>query len=249
MTTAITDSPTTPTTSRFTTTQHVLTLNIAHPLVSRAIRDPQTMHRLVMSGFYGWVEPTQPDPRAQMQILSTWNLDLKSNHLLLIVQARVPADWSGLPRTAHAEPPATITVDTRINTGDTLRFRTVINPTRPKDVETAGGTRTTRICDTRPDNVRAWLTQRLQPADTPTLNGTRLRRIGADTDPAHLNIRTLPTLTFTDRHQGMRLGRAEITGTLTVTNPHNLTTTLTEGLGKARAYSCGLILIRHTTTE
>ncbi|MEU8696274.1 type I-E CRISPR-associated protein Cas6/Cse3/CasE [Streptomyces sp. NPDC048680] len=42
----------------------------------------------------------------------------------------------------------------------------------------------------------------------------------------------------------MRIARAEIKGTLTVTGPRTFVTALTQGAGHARAYSCGLILVR-----
>ncbi|MGW7422826.1 type I-E CRISPR-associated protein Cas6/Cse3/CasE [Streptomyces sp. NPDC054813] len=45
-------------------------------------------------------------------------------------------------------------------------------------------------------------------------------------------------------HKGLRIARAEIKGTLTVTDPKAFVTALTHGIGHARAYSCGLILVR-----
>ncbi|WP_412076007.1 type I-E CRISPR-associated protein Cas6/Cse3/CasE [Streptomyces xanthophaeus] len=45
-------------------------------------------------------------------------------------------------------------------------------------------------------------------------------------------------------HKGLRIARAEIRGSLTVTDPEALVTALSNGLGHARAYSCGLVLTR-----
>ncbi|MFD7719250.1 type I-E CRISPR-associated protein Cas6/Cse3/CasE [Streptomyces sp. NPDC059814] len=39
---------------------------------------------------------------------------------------------------------------------------------------------------------------------------------------------------------GSCLARAEIKGTLTLTDPRTFVTALTQGVGHARAYSCGL---------
>ncbi|MFF8769888.1 type I-E CRISPR-associated protein Cas6/Cse3/CasE [Kitasatospora sp. NPDC015120] len=42
----------------------------------------------------------------------------------------------------------------------------------------------------------------------------------------------------------MRIVRAEVRGSLTVTDPEVLVRTLSQGLGHGRAYSCGLVLTR-----
>ncbi|NEE13836.1 type I-E CRISPR-associated protein Cas6/Cse3/CasE, partial [Streptomyces sp. SID7499] len=45
-------------------------------------------------------------------------------------------------------------------------------------------------------------------------------------------------------HKGLRIARAELKGTLTVTDPSAFVTALSRGIGHARAYSCGLLLVR-----
>ncbi|RSO06918.1 hypothetical protein DMH18_26035 [Streptomyces sp. WAC 06783] len=40
----------------------------------------------------------------------------------------------------------------------------------------------------------------------------------------------------------MKTNRAEITGHLTITNPHTYAKTLTHSIGRSRAYGCGLLL-------
>lgn len=54
----------------------------------------------------------------------------------------------------------------------------------------------------------------------------------------------LPTVSSPASHQGLRIARAEIRGSLTVTDPETLVETLSNGPGHARASSCGLILTR-----
>jgi len=46
------------------------------------------------------------------------------------------------------------------------------------------------------------------------------------------------------RHASQGLVGTEIKGSLIVTDPHTFTRALTEGIGRARAYSAGLLLIR-----
>ncbi|WP_317620882.1 type I-E CRISPR-associated protein Cas6/Cse3/CasE [Streptomyces sp. CBMA123] len=43
-----------------------------------------------------------------------------------------------------------------------------------------------------------------------------------------------------------QLMTAEIKGTLTVTDPHAFTGTIATGVGRARSYSAGLLLVRPT---
>ncbi|MEV0777503.1 type I-E CRISPR-associated protein Cas6/Cse3/CasE [Streptomyces sp. NPDC050433] len=52
------------------------------------------------------------------------------------------------------------------------------------------------------------------------------------------------TVTSASARKGLRVVRAEIRGSLTVTYPPAPAQVLTQGLGQARAYSCGLLLTR-----
>ncbi|MEU9332353.1 type I-E CRISPR-associated protein Cas6/Cse3/CasE [Streptomyces sp. NPDC048290] len=59
-----------------------------------------------------------------------------------------------------------------------------------------------------------------------------------------LAVRMLPVVSSPAPHRGLRIARAEVKGTLTVTDPPVFVAALTQGIGHARAYSCGLILVR-----
>ncbi|MFD9270775.1 type I-E CRISPR-associated protein Cas6/Cse3/CasE [Streptomyces goshikiensis] len=95
-----------------------------------------------------------------------------------------------------------------------------------------------------PDHVKNWFVRRLQAEDEPATGEGGVARIGATADPAALGVRMLPTVSSPAPHKGLRIARAEIRGSLTVTDPETLVTALSNGLGHARAYSCGLILTR-----
>ncbi|MFJ9035938.1 type I-E CRISPR-associated protein Cas6/Cse3/CasE [Streptomyces sp. NPDC102406] len=233
-------------TARFVATHSVLCLDARHPLVAKSLIDAQEMHRTVMSGFRGWVEDGAPNPRADMGVLSTWSVDLEAAALVLVVQSRVPGDWTRIPRAAFTTAPHIITVDRTFTTGEPVPFRTVINPTRskPSGKPVSEGVRGTRTAHTTPEHVKRWFTRRLQPAGEPKTAPDGVARIGATTDPATLGIRMLPTISSAHRNKPVRIGRAEIRGTLTVTDPNTLVEALANGLGHARAYSCGLILTR-----
>ncbi|MGC5000757.1 type I-E CRISPR-associated protein Cas6/Cse3/CasE [Streptomyces sp. DT195] len=232
--------------ARFVATHSVLTLDARHPLVAKSLVDAHEMHRTVMSGFRGWVADGDLEARAQMGVLSTWSVDLKAAALVLVVQSRVPGDWSRIPRGAFTSAPHIITVDRTFKAGEVFGFRTVVNPTRSKRSaqQAADKTRGTRTSHTTPEHVKRWFSRRFQADGEPAKAEDGVPRIGATADPATLGIRILPMVSSTQRNKPVRIGRAEIRGSLTVTDPETLVTILSNGLGHARAYSCGLILTR-----
>ncbi|WP_280694803.1 type I-E CRISPR-associated protein Cas6/Cse3/CasE [Kitasatospora sp. GAS204B] len=230
-------------TARLITRHSILPLDARHPLTQRALLDAQDMHRLVMSGFRGWVADGQRDARAQMGVLSTWSVDLKTDTLLIVVQSRITPNWTTIPKTALRAPVTTQAIDQRIHEGDTYTFRTVICPTSTRrDAKTGQSTRK-RLPHTQPERVRQWIGQRFQNPAEPAHTATGVHRIGAAADPAALAVRILPPV-VSDQHQGLKISRAEVCGTLTVTDPDAFLAALTQGLGRGRAYSCGLLLTR-----
>ncbi|MEU7023046.1 type I-E CRISPR-associated protein Cas6/Cse3/CasE [Streptomyces sp. NPDC046203] len=235
-----------PAAARFVTTHTLLSLDARHPYTAKSLIDAQDMHRTVMSGFAGWVDNGSRDARAQMGILSTWTIDLREARLSLVVQSAVPGDWDRVPRAALAEKPHTLTVDRTFRAGDQVDFRTVVNPVRsvspPPDAPHK--TRGTRVAHTRPEHVKGWFARRLQPAGEPAVAPDGVTRIGADADTERLALRMLPKMSSPAPHKGLRIARAEVKGTFTVTDPQVFVAALTQGIGHARAYSCGLILVR-----
>ncbi|MGW9430064.1 type I-E CRISPR-associated protein Cas6/Cse3/CasE [Streptomyces decoyicus] len=232
--------------ARFVATHSILTMDARHPYTAKSLVDAHDMHRTVMSGFRGWGLDGEPDARAQMGVLSTWSVDLKAGVLILVVQSRVPGDWAGMPRGALTDKPHVITVDRTFHTGDSVAFRTVVNPTssRQSGPSAPDRPRGRRTAHTRPDHVRQWFARRLQPSGEPRKAPDGVIRIGANTQDESLAIRMLPTVTSPSPHKGLRIARAEIRGTLTVTDPAALVDTMTQGIGHGRAYGCGLLLTR-----
>ncbi|WP_405848544.1 type I-E CRISPR-associated protein Cas6/Cse3/CasE [Streptomyces sp. NBC_01518] len=225
--------------ARFVATHSVLTLDARHPYVAKSLIDAQDMHRNVMSGFQGWVDDGTPDARAQMGVLSTWAVDLKAAALVLVVQSKVAADWAHIPKAALREAPHLITVDHTFRAGDTVSFRSVVNPTysRPRTGPDGQKTRGQRVAHTKPDGVRKWCARLFATGDTPG-------RVGASADPDTISVRMLPAVSSPAAHKGLKVARAELRGSLTITDPTVFVTALSDGIGHARAYSCGLILTR-----
>ncbi|WP_371515839.1 type I-E CRISPR-associated protein Cas6/Cse3/CasE [Kitasatospora sp. NBC_01300] len=234
-------------TNRLITCHSIIALDARHPVAARSLLDAQDMHRLVMSGFRGWVEDGQSDPRAQMGILSTWNVDLKTDTLLLVVQSKVTPDWSLIPREALTSRIESISVDQPLRKGDEFTFRTVLSALTARPDGRPGTGRSRKVPAVRPDQVRDWLTKRSQP----TVEGpgstadSGVRFIGAEIDRRSLAIRMLPPVT-SRHHAGLKITRSEVRGQLVVVDPEAFHRTLTDGLGSGRAYGCGLVLVRQS---
>ncbi|WP_330182222.1 type I-E CRISPR-associated protein Cas6/Cse3/CasE [Nocardia sp. NBC_01503] len=237
------------------TCHSILELNARHPETQRALLDAQAMHRLVMKGFLGWVDDGSRDARAQMGVLHTSNVDLKNQQLTIVVQSKVPPDWSQVDKRQLLREPQILKVDQNIDAGQQFRFRTVINPARmssrhlPSDERTTPRQDRKRLADTTPAHARQWFAERLQPQGDSAIGPRGVRRIGADSDAAQLAVRMLPKLAHLQGKPGMRIGRAEVRGELTVTEPEVFVDVVSNGLGHGKAYGCGLILIKPITTR
>lgn len=215
-------------------------LELDHPDVANALLDHQDMHCMIMRPFRHWVPDGDPHPRAQMGILFTTAADLSRRTLTVIIQSRVPADFSAFPHGIFAAPPQSHTVDLTISAGQQYHFRVAVNPAR---YHFHNG-RYTRDgpADSSPRATLDWFTDRLQPPGTPNWNRSPL--MGADAHADHLTARTLPTLNIQRPKHHMVISRGEVAGQLTVTDPHTFADTLTHGLGRFRAYGCGLLLVQ-----
>lgn len=228
------------TTARFVASHSVLNLDTRHPYVAKSLVDAQEMHRTVMSGFREWVDEGSSNARSQMGVLSTWALDLKEAALILVVQSKVAADWAHVPKGALRGEPHFITVDRTFHVGDTIGFRSVVNPTysKPRTAPDQQRVRGRRVAHTSPAGVRKWCARRLGDG-----NGS-VGDIGGAAAPETISVRMLPTVSSPASHKGLKIARAELRGSLTVTDPAAFVAALSDGVGHARAYSCGLILTR-----
>ncbi|MEU9033341.1 type I-E CRISPR-associated protein Cas6/Cse3/CasE [Streptomyces sp. NPDC048352] len=215
-------------------------LDLNHPRTARVLADAQELHRLVMSMFRHWVTDGQPNARALMGVLHTSAVDLSQRTLTLIVQSLVPPDTRALPRHMLTTPAQTRIVTLTVKAGQEYLFRTTITPAVYGH---HNGRRTRdRPTDTSPAAALTWLTQRLQP--DPAVDYDRHPLIGADARPEHLKARKLPALAAHRPGQPVPVARSEIQGRLTVTDPAAFARTLTQGLGRQRAYGCGLLLVQ-----
>ncbi len=223
----------------FVACQSVLELDLGHVTAQRAVLDPQFLHKMVMSGFYGWVAEGEPNPRAQLRVLHAARVDLGEELLTIVTQSRVQPDWDRLAKAALRGRPRMLKVEHQIETGQQYTFRTSVHPTRDS------GPKRRRRDLTDPKDVLAWFLDRLQPEGEPAFStdGRRVRRIGADARTEHLEVRVLPAVQEMRDRPGQRLTRSEIHGVLAVTDAPAFADVLRSGLGRSRSLGCGLVVV------
>lgn len=222
----------------FVACRSVLEFDLGHATSQRAVLDPQFLHKLVMSGFCGWIPEEVPDPRARLRVLHVADVDLTADLMTVVVQARVQPDWERVPRAALRDRPTLSTVEQRVEEGRDYRFRTVVHATRD-----AGPSRRRRDLTDAKD-VLAWFVDRLQPTGEGAVStdGRGVRRLGADARTEDLEVRVLPPVQNMRDRAGQRLTRAEIRGRLTVTDAPEFVDVLGSGFGRSRSLGCGLVL-------
>lgn len=251
-------------------------VNTARPGARRLLASPQVTHAAVMSSFPMLLPGDTPPPDGPRVL---WRLDHTARadvHLYLVSPHRPDlthlVEQAGWPTAAQADAPGWETrpygpfLD-RLTTGSRWAFRLTANPIhhiRRKDNEPIK-----RTAHLTPRHQMGWLLdrqercgfritekpddQRLLPAGTThtgrphhgdryhlTVHDPRSRAFDKVRDPA----------TPTDRRHGpVTLVTATYDGRLEVTDPDRMRHALTRGIGKAKAYGCGLLTLAPLTNE
>ena len=223
----------------------------------RLLSSPQALHAAVMSSFPRLL-PTDTDrPRV------LWRIDrnARAEMLLHIVSPDAPelahiVEQAGWPHVADRTSPGWQTLPyvpflSRLALGDTWAFRLTANPVH--NVRRLSGEATKRTAHVTPRHQLRWLLHRQKPCGFRVLNSTAPdpHRIEEKYEVVVHNRRDLsfgkPRLRRDTTAKPVTLVTATFDGQLTVTDPDALRHTLTRGLGKAKAYGCGLMTLSPLT--
>lgn len=245
-------------------------VNTARPGARGLLSSPQAVHAAVMSSFPGLL-PTESPGSEGPRVL--WRLDhnARAEVLLYIVSPAKPdlthlVEQAGWPAAAiDPETPGWQTKPyapflSRLSKGDRWAFRLTANPVhtiRRKDDEPRKVT-----AHLTPVHQMAWLLDRQEragfrivekPADKRLLpSGTTHKKHEHHGDRYELTVRDKRNLSFgksggtgasRDRSKPVTLVTATFDGRLEVTDPEALQRTLTHGIGRAKAYGCGLMTL------
>ncbi|WP_326804608.1 type I-E CRISPR-associated protein Cas6/Cse3/CasE [Streptomyces sp. NBC_01788] len=246
-------------------------VNTARPGARRLLSSPQAMHATVMSSFPTLL-PTDTPPPDGPRVLWRLDHTTRAEVMLYVVSPDRPdlthlVEQAGWPAAAAADPaepgwqsrPYGPLLD-RLATGDRWAFRLTANPVhhaRRKDDEP-----TKRTAHLTPVHQMGWLLKRQETCGFRVLEKPDAKRLlpGGTThtkQPHHgdryeLTVRDQRARAFDkSRSTGTQGGRrapvslvtVTFDGRLEVTDPQLLRRALTQGIGKAKAYGCGLLTL------
>ncbi|MEU9197878.1 type I-E CRISPR-associated protein Cas6/Cse3/CasE [Streptomyces hundungensis] len=233
--------------------------NTARPGARKLLTSPQATHAGVMSAFPTLLPTQDSAPRV------LWRLDrnAKAENLLYIVSPDKPdlthlVEQAGWPAAAAAGTPGWQTYDytaflNSLSQGSTWSFRLTANPVHYARVK--DGAPTKRTAHRTPTHQIGWLLdtdrqQRCGFAVLPTPHDKRLTEHG---DTHQVTVTDHRRLDFAKHEEATATkNRVQVTtvtynGRLQVTDPEALRRALVQGIGKAKAYGCGLMTLAPLT--
>ncbi|MER6738436.1 type I-E CRISPR-associated protein Cas6/Cse3/CasE [Streptomyces puniciscabiei] len=227
-------------------------LNTARSGARRLLSSPQAMHAAVMSSFPHALPTAEQAPRV------LWRIDRNASAevLLFVVSPDRPdlthlVEQAGWPAAAASGTPGWQTYAytpflERLEKGTTWNFRLTANPVH--HARTRDGEPTKRTAHLTARHQLQWLLARQDAAGFHVLAKPEDRRRTEHGDEHQLIVRDQRNLDFGKRGAPGRVTLTTVTydGRLQVTEPDALRRVLTSGLGKAKAYGCGLMTLAPT---
>lgn len=219
-------------------------INTARIGARRLLSSPQMMHAAVLSSFAEIPEPSGAGPRI------LWRVDRggsAATYLYLVSPARPDlthlVEQAGWPQTGRWETFDYRPFLDRLAKGEEWAFRLTANPVH-----------TARRSDDEPTKITAhvglryqigWLLKRQEQAGFRVLEKAPERQMIPEMDNYELIVHNRRNLAFRKSGQKDPVTVVAVTfdGRLEITDPHALRRTLTQGLGKAKAYGCGLMTL------
>lgn len=225
--------------------------NTARMGTRRLLSSPQNLHAAVMASFADRPEHRGEGPRV------LWRLDHQSRSevLLYVVSPDRPdlthlVEQAGWPTTGGWQTKPYAPFLARLATDDTWAFRLTANPVhsiRRHDAEP-----TKRTAHVTPRHQLDWLLKRQTDAGFAVVEKPEPRPDGLDGPWHEVVVHNRSDLAFGKKNESdaavhkVRLTRVTFDGRLRVLDPDAFRRTLTCGLGKAKAYGCGLMTLAPT---
>ncbi|SFT37096.1 CRISPR system Cascade subunit CasE [Actinopolyspora lacussalsi subsp. righensis] len=223
-----------------------LPVNVVSRKFRRDIANVHDMHRTVMDAF-----PSTDQSAARSEHGVLWRLDRTTQGYVLYVQSRIQPNWDRLPENYLSERGKVRCLQPvlqAIRAGTAFRFRIVANPTRrlkPQNDHRNDGNRrhNRRVPLHRPGEQTSWLVRQaeqrgfvLPAASTgePDVTATPLPDLSG-------RQKDTPEGMQSPRHNKITIAPVRFDGRLVVTDPDQLVQTISDGIGPAKAYGCGLM--------
>ncbi|WP_328914909.1 MULTISPECIES: type I-E CRISPR-associated protein Cas6/Cse3/CasE [unclassified Streptomyces] len=226
--------------------------NMARQGARRLLASPQSLHAAVMCSF---AEPTRPDT-GEGRVLWRVDRNSKTDMLLYIAGPDRPdlthlVEQAGWPTSGSWQTYDYTGLLAALRTGDDWAFRLTANPVhsiRRKEDEP-----TKRTAHITPRHQMNWLLAQQERRGFVVLEKPADRRLLPQGDEYELTVRDARPLSFpkTEQASGRRnrvmLTSVTFDGRLRVTDPEALRRALTLGIGRAKAYGCGLMTLAPVT--
>ncbi|KJY32584.1 type I-E CRISPR-associated protein Cas6/Cse3/CasE [Streptomyces sp. NRRL S-495] len=233
-------------------------VNTARAGARRLLSSPQLLHGAVMASF---AEPPQSNPSAASgsavagsapRVL--WRIDhnSRSEVLLYLVGPQRPdlthlVEQAGWPTTGGWQTFDYGAFLAGIAAGSTFAFRLTANPVH--SIRRNPDEPTKRTAHLTQRHQAAWLLKQQQRSGFTVVEKAPERRLLPEGDEHELVVHRQQAVSF-GKNDRVKAGRRTVSlvtatydGRLRVTDPDALRRTLTAGLGKAKAYGCGLMTL------
>lgn len=222
-------------------------INTERLAARKLLSSPQVLHAAVMSAFAEIPRQEEGGPRV------LWRVDRNSRAetYLYTVSPDKPdlthlVEQAGWPTTGRWDAYDYEPFLSRLNAGDRLAFRLTANPVHTARRNDEEPTKLTAHIG--PRHQLRWLLQRQEAAGFMVLQKPPGHELVSELDQYEVIIHDRRQLAFKKPGNGKPVTLTTVTfdGRLEITDPDAFRHTLTRGLGRAKAYGCGLMTLAGT---
>ncbi|SNR83717.1 CRISPR-associated protein, Cse3 family [Haloechinothrix alba] len=205
----------------------------------KLLSSPQAMHAAVLAGF------ADARPTEEGRVL--WRLDTYNQHRIVLYVASPDkpdfshvAEQAGWPTTEAWDVRALDGLLDSLRNGQRWQFRLTANPVR--SARRDGWRETKPLAHVTVAQQQQWLLDRTDRLGF-RITDTEHRAPEGEDGPPDLAVVDRETHRFQRNGHRVTVSTATFQGQLEVTDPEALRTTLTFGVGRAKAYGCGLLTL------
>ena len=186
------------------------------------ITDAYSLHRVVYSLYEDVRDAQQKQASMASGILyADQGGDARGRKILMLANRKPMATVDGQHGEVHSKP-----IPDDFLEHDQYRFKVIVNPTRRNNA-------TRKLLPVRGrDDIAQWFI------------GRAIDSWGFAVSPQHLQIDKIEVLQFKDKQKrNVTIGRTHIQGLLRIADKEQFSRSFTQGIGRGRAYGCGLLQI------
>ncbi|WP_150253376.1 type I-E CRISPR-associated protein Cas6/Cse3/CasE [Nocardiopsis deserti] len=221
-----------------------LTPNTGSRAFRRDFADVHEMHRTLLSALPDEAEGT-PARQAHGVL---WRMDTTSSGWVVLVQSGTRPDWSQLPQGYLAEEAQTRSMDEAVKAvspGQVLAFRLTANPTRiVRDPQAPRDARGKRVPLHDPKEQLGWLARKGEQHGFVIPAGVDGgMAVSASPCPPMVGYKGKD-----DRRNKITISAVRFDGQLVVTNADAFREAVRTGIGRAKAYGCGMVSLASLTS-